>query len=109
MKATTKTTEVLDLVIFTLKGDATREQFLGTVDAVSQWARSQPGFVSRDLSYNADQGKWIEMVRWVSVSDADTAAQVEMTAEECLPMFALIDTESMLYLRGDPAIDRVSA
>ncbi len=100
---------VLDLVVFSLKEGVTREQFLRAVDAVSRWARSQPGFVSRNLSYNADQDKWIEMVRWASLTDAEVAAKAEESAEECLPMFGMIDMETMLYLRGEPAIEPVLA
>jgi len=100
---------VLELVVFTVKDGVTRERLLGTVDAVSEWARSQPGFVSRDLSYNASQGKWIEVVYWAGLADAEAAAKASETSEQCAPMFGLIDMESALFLHGVPAINPVSA
>jgi hypothetical protein len=95
---------VLELVVFSLEHGVTREQLLSTVDAVSAWARSQPGFISRDLSYNAEQDKWIEVVYWASLPDAEAAAKAAESSEQCAPMFALIDMSSALFLHGIPAI-----
>jgi hypothetical protein len=100
---------VLELVVFTLKDGVTREQLLNTVDAASAWARSQPGFISRDLSHNAEQDKWIEVVYWASLPDAEAAAKASEGSEQCAPMFALIDMESALFLHGIPAITPVHA
>jgi hypothetical protein len=65
---------VLELVVFNLKEEVTRERFLGTVDAVSEWARTQSGFVSRDLSYVPAEDRWIEVVYWRTLGDAEAAA-----------------------------------
>ena len=40
--------KVLELVVFKLREDVTREEFLATNPALSEWARQQPGFVSRE-------------------------------------------------------------
>ena len=101
--------KVLELVVFALRDGVTRERLLGTVDAVSAWARTQPGFISRDLSYNADQDKWIEVVYWASLHDADAAAKASESSAQCAPMFALIDMDSALFLHGVPAIAPVYA
>jgi hypothetical protein len=52
-----QTNKVLELVVFALKEGTTREQFMGTVDGVSGWIRSQPGFMSYDLSYSTGEHK----------------------------------------------------
>jgi len=100
---------VLELVVFSLVDGATRGQFLGTVDAVSEWIKTQPGFISRDLSYSAEQNRWIEIIYWSSMRDAEAAAKAAETSDSCAPMFALIDMESMLFLHGEPAIAAVAA
>lgn len=100
---------VTDLVLFSLKPGSTRDQFLGTVDAVSRWALEQPGFISRDLSYAAAQDRWIEIVRWETLADAERAAEAELSAEACMPMFGLIDWDSIVIMRGEPAIKAVHA
>ena len=61
---------VLELVVFKLKVGVTHEQFLSTVDPVSDWARQQPGFVSRELSYS------------------EAAADAAMSSGSCAPMLA---------------------
>lgn len=100
---------VTDLVLFSLKPGTKRDQFLGTVDAVSQWALAQPGFISRDLSYAQAEDRWIEIVRWETLADAERAAEVELSAEACMPMFGLIDWDTIVIMRGDAAIVPVHA
>ena len=85
-----------------------RERFLGAVDAVSRWIREQPGFISRELSYDAEADRWIEVVWWRSLADAHTAAERAMTSESCAPMFVLIDMESALMAHGELALAPVS-
>ena len=99
---------VTDVVLFGLKPGVTRERFLGTVDAVSEWAQQQPGFVSRELSYVRADGRWVEVVRWETNEAADRAAEAELTADSCQPMFGLIDWDTIQIMRAEPAIARVS-
>lgn len=102
-------TRVTDLVVFRLKPGVRRDEFLGTVDAVSEWARAQAGFESRNLSYSETDDTWIEVVCWASATDADAAAIAEQSATECVPMFAAIDMENMQYVRAAAAIEPVTA
>jgi hypothetical protein len=97
----TRTEKVLELVVFKLREGVTREQFLGTVDPVSAWIAGQAGFVSRELSYDADADRWIEVVRWDTMEDAHAAAELATTSESCAPMFALIDMDSALMAHAD--------
>jgi hypothetical protein len=100
---------VVELAIFKAKEGVTRGQLLGTVDAVSEWAKQQPGFVSRDLTYSADNDTWIDVVWWDSMDSAHKAAEVAMTSESCAPMFSLIDLEGTQMLHGERVIDPVMA
>ena len=101
--------KVLELVVFKLRDGVSREQLLGTVDGVSEWASRQPGFISRELSYDADGDRWIDVIWWETMENAGAAAELAMSSESCAPMFALIDMESTLMLHGTPAIDPVYA
>lgn len=92
---------VVELAIFKLKEGVTREQLLETVDAVSEWARRQPGFVSRDLTYSAQDDTWIDVVWWESLDAAHAAAEAAMTSESCAPMFGLIDLEATQMIHGE--------
>ena len=97
------TGKILELVVFKLSDGVSREQLLGTVDAVSAWVAEQPGFVSRELAHDAEGDRWIDVVWWESMEDAQTAAEVAMSSESCAPMFALIDMESTLMIHGELA------
>ena len=94
---------ILELVVFKLKDGATREQLLATVDGVNEWASTQPGFVSRELTYAAEEDRWIDIVRRGSLADAESAAAAATSSPSCAPMFGLIDEESMLFLRAESA------
>jgi hypothetical protein len=100
--------KVLELVVFKLGDGVTREQFLGTVEGVSRWISRQPGFISRELSYDTDGDRWIEVVWWKSLAEAQAAAELAMSSDSCAPMFALIDMESTLMLHGTLAIPPVA-
>ncbi|MGH2822212.1 MAG: antibiotic biosynthesis monooxygenase family protein [Thermoleophilaceae bacterium] len=96
--------KTLELVVFTLKGGTTREQFLATNDAASDWMQQQPGFISHELSYAADGDRWIEIAWWQSLETAEAAANAAMSSRSCAPMFGLIEMESALMLHGELAI-----
>lgn len=102
-------TKVLELVVYQLREGVSREQFLGTNDAVSSWISQQPGFISRELVYDAEGDRWVDVIWWETLEQAQAASERSMTSESCSPMFALIDMESALMLHGTPAINRVDA
>jgi hypothetical protein len=101
--------KVLELVVYKLSHGVSREQFLGTNDAVSSWISKQPGFASRELVYDAEGGRWVDVIWWDSMEEAHAASELAMTSESCAPMFALIDMDSALMLHGVPEIPMVTA
>jgi hypothetical protein len=100
---------VLELVVYKLHEGVSGEQFLGTNDAVSSWIRQQPGFISRELVHDAEGHRWVDVIWWQTLEQAQAASELSMSSESCSPMFALIDLESALMLHGTPAITRVDA
>jgi len=101
--------KVLELVVYKLKESVSDKQFLGTNGAVSTWISKQPGFISRELVYEGEGNRWVDVIWWETMEQAHAASELSMTSESCQPMFALIDMESALMLHGVPAIDTVSA
>ena len=93
--------KVLELVVFSLRPGASRDELLPTVDAVSAWIAEQPGFVSRSLVADREGGRWIDVVWWESMEEAEEAAQRAMSSDSCAPMFGLIDMESTLMVHGE--------
>ena len=95
---------VLELVVFRLRAGVSREQLLGTVDPVSEWIGEQPGFVSRELAHDEEGDRWIDVVWWESIEQAQAAAERAMSSESCAPMFSLIDMDSTLMLHAEPVM-----
>ncbi|MDQ3742510.1 MAG: hypothetical protein M3389_16395 [Actinomycetota bacterium] len=93
--------KVLELVVFRLKDGVTRDELLATNGAVSQWAAEQPGFVSREMAYDGEGDRWIDVVWWRTMEDAHAAAEKAMHSPSCAPMFALIDMEATLMVHGE--------
>jgi antibiotic biosynthesis monooxygenase (ABM) superfamily enzyme len=102
-------TKVLELVVYKLHEGVAPERFLGTNDAVSSWIRQQPGFISRELVHDAEGDRWVDVIWWQTLEQAQAASELSLRSESCSPMFALIDMESALMLHGTPAITRVDA
>lgn len=92
---------VVELAIFKLKEGVSRDQLMETVDGVTEWAKRQPGFVSRDLTYSEESDTWIDVVWWASADAAHAAAEAAMTSESCAPMFGLIDLEGTQMIHGE--------
>jgi len=105
---TASANKVLELVVFSLREGVTPEEFLQTVGPVSTWAKEQPGFISREL-IAADNDKWVEIVWWESLAQAEAAAEAAHSSDRCLPMFSKIQLEDMLFLHGQPAIAPVQS
>jgi antibiotic biosynthesis monooxygenase (ABM) superfamily enzyme len=93
--------KVLELVMFKLAPGAQRERFMEASDAVSRWVSGQPGFISRELSHDAEGDRWIDVVWWRSLEEAQAAAERAMSSEDCAPMIAMTDMESVLMVHGD--------
>jgi hypothetical protein len=96
--------KVLELVVFELRPGTSRERFLAAAEPVSAWIAEQPGFVSRELSFDAAGERWIEVVWWRTMEAARAAAELATTSESCAPMFALIDMDSALMVHGELAL-----
>ncbi|HVF03218.1 MAG TPA: hypothetical protein VNA20_00120 [Frankiaceae bacterium] len=103
----TKDERVLEVVVFGLNAGVTSDQLLATVDGVTAWAAERPGFVSRDLYAAGD--RWVDVVRWRTLADAESAAVAAESSERCAPMFGLIDMGSVLMLHGQPVTAPVAA
>jgi hypothetical protein len=100
---------VLECVIFRPNADgADRDVFVAAAAGINEWARSQRGFVSREL-FEVGDGRWIDVVRWATMPDAHAAAAAATVSESCAAFFGLIDMDDVTMLHGTPAIAAVRA
>jgi heme-degrading monooxygenase HmoA len=102
--------KVLELVVYKVKEGTSREEFLTMSSTVSEWIRTQPGFISRDLLYAADQDMWVDVIYWKTLAEAHAAAAAAESHEDCRPFFNLIDMENdLVMLHAEPATTSVVA
>ena len=94
--------KVLELVLFELKPEVEEDVFLNHSLAVSSWAETQPGFLSRDLT-KAEDGRWVDVVWWRSMADAKQAAEAAMSSDACSPMFSAIAEKSVQMIHATSA------
>jgi hypothetical protein len=91
---------VFEIVIFHLKSGATHEALLETSGSVNDWMAQQPGFIDHKLVQSNDGSTYVETVRWKSLEEAESAAQIAMTSSACGPMFEPIDFDTIQMLHG---------
>lgn len=91
--------EVLECVIFATADGVDRHNFMEAAEASMQWARSQEGFVSREL-FETDDGRWIDTVRWASMDAAHAAAAGIVTAPETQAFVSKIDGPSVQMMHA---------
>jgi len=97
-------TEVLECVIFATSDGVDRDDFIVAAEASMQWARTQEGFVSREL-FETDDGRWIDTVRWASMDAAHAAAAGIGTAPETQAFISKIDGPSVQMMHARRAAD----
>jgi hypothetical protein len=98
---------VLELVVFRLRPGVARVEFVESNEPVSSWIAGQPGFISRDLSYEAESDRWVDVIWWETLGEAEAASQRALGSDTCAPMFAMIEMDDMLFLHAEAAIPRV--
>lgn len=63
----------IETVTFKLNNTMSRDEFAKAVEAITEFAQKQDGFVARRLSCS-DDGLWIEQVEWKTLEAAQAAA-----------------------------------
>ena len=102
-RTTSSAGPVVECVVFGPAEGVDRAEFVAAAASISEWARAQPGFVSREL-FEAGEGRWIDIVRWATMDDALAAAQAAMASTTCAGFFGLIDVGSMQTLHGESVL-----
>jgi len=100
----------IEVVLFKLKPGVEDMAFVAAAEAMLPDLRAVPGFVRREL-LRGDEGLWVDVVHWRSLSEALAAMDLMMTQPSAGPFMAALDEQSieMLHLQqvhvdeGDPA------
>lgn len=96
---------VAEIVTFRLLPGVDEDGFLAAARATEMPVASQPGFLRRSLSRDAD-GLWTDCIEWRDMASAEAAARAVMALPEFGAFAAAIDPEGMT-LRHAPVMWRM--
>lgn len=81
---------VIEIVAFRLLPNVSADHFLVAVAESAELVASQPGFLGRHLSCD-DSGLWTDVITWIDMPKALTAAQTVMADPAFGPLMSAID------------------
>ena len=86
-----------EIVIYRLKADVDRNQFMEISDRATEWLRNRPGYLGRELLED-DSGQWVDLVRWATMEDALAAASAFMEVAQAAAFMAAVEPDSITML-----------
>jgi antibiotic biosynthesis monooxygenase (ABM) superfamily enzyme len=86
-----------EIVIYRLKPDVDRNQFMEISARATEWLRQRPGYQGRELLQD-DNGQWVDLVRWATMDDALAAASAFMEVPEAAAFMEAVEPESVMML-----------
>ncbi len=86
-----------EIVIYRLKPDVDRDEFMEISTRATEWLRQRPGYLGRELLVD-DGGQWVDLVRWATMEDALAAASAFMEVPEAAAFMDAVEPESITML-----------
>ncbi|MGB3316182.1 MAG: hypothetical protein WBB85_17405 [Albidovulum sp.] len=86
-------TQILERVRFRTLPGTDEAQFIAAAAAISDWAKTQPGFAYRTLVRDGEE--WIDLAFWSDLDAAKAASAGFMEANGSSAFMAMIDPESV--------------
>ena len=86
-----------EIVIYRLKPDVDRNRFLEISTQATDWLRTRPGYLGRELLED-DNGQWVDLVRWATMDEALAAASAFMEVPEAAAFMDVVEPESITML-----------
>lgn len=87
------TAHIIETVTFRLEDGVSKQRFLETVAASTEFIKSRPGFIARRLSCGKD-GTWVEHIEWATLEAAQSAAAALPKTESVRPFLDCINGPS---------------
>jgi quinol monooxygenase YgiN len=86
-----------EIVIYRLKLEVHRDQFMEVSARATEWLRNRPGYLGRELLED-DSGLWVDLVRWATMDDALAAASAFMEVPQAAAFMDAVEPESITML-----------
>lgn len=91
----------VEVVLYRLRAGVAEDAFLATRPLVDAALASYAGYLQRRLLRAAD-GRWMDIVDWRTLAEAQAAAAAFERDPELAPFMALLDPSDMLFLHLEP-------
>jgi heme-degrading monooxygenase HmoA len=91
----------VEVALFRLRPGVDEATFLRASAAMAPAVRAFGGFRRRTL-YKSEDGRWVDLVDWDSLADAQRAAEAALTSPACQPFLALIDDADEVMIHARP-------
>lgn len=85
----------LEIVSFALASGHDAASLTARAKAIMPWLEKQPGFVARTLVGPDEGGRYLDIVRWQSLTEAQQAAEKAMAEPAFGPFMEAIDGASV--------------
>lgn len=102
MEANQQAAGAVEVVIYQAKEGISQEEALEKAQSVNSFVKAQKGFISRNMSATAD-GKWVDVIFWESLEDAEKATEQAMSAALPSEYFTIIDENTMQFVHAKTA------
>jgi hypothetical protein len=86
-----------EIVIYRLKPDVKRDQFMEISARATEWLRQRPGYRGRQLLED-DSCQWVDLVHWATMDNALDAASAFMDVPEAAAFMDAVEPESITML-----------
>jgi heme-degrading monooxygenase HmoA len=91
----------VEVALFRLRPGVDEAAFLRASAAIAPAVRAFGGFRRRTL-YKSEDGRWVDLVDWDSLADAQRAAEAALTSPACQPFLAMIDPADDVMIHARP-------
>ena len=88
---------VIELVIFEIDTTFSEDKIMAKSERIHPTLQSFDGFQKRIMGKSAD-GKWMDLVYWDSLEQAQQASEKVMSSPICLDYFGVIKQDSMEFM-----------
>lgn len=90
---------IAEIVLFKQNPGVSDESLLSAARGIDEILSTMLGFKSRHI-LRASDGRWVDLVWWNTLEEAEQAAEKVMSLPKCQKFFGLIEQESMQFLHA---------
>lgn len=97
--------DITEIVVSKFKPGLTYEKEMAMTKSVNDFIKSQPGFLGREVYYDAKQKNYVDVIKWKDEKSATDAAKKAEESPTCQPYFAQIEQQGLIFLHAKKVLE----